>query len=63
MIGDQPGFTRIQVKPMPKIDDYEREVLNAFDKHQAKSVVSKTKLGKFKAAARAPAILRRFRPS
>lgn len=51
MIGDQPGFTRIQMKPMPKIDDYEREVLDALDKHQAKSVAGKTEPGKFKAAA------------
>ncbi|MHB1353306.1 MAG: hypothetical protein ACYC5S_05835 [Thiobacillus sp.] len=41
---------------MPKIDDYEREVLDAFDKGQLKSVASKAELEKFKAAARATAI-------
>lgn len=41
---------------MPKIDDYEREVLTAFDKGQLKSVASKAELEKFKAAARATAL-------
>ena len=41
---------------MPKIDDYEREVLDAFEKGQLKSVASKAELEKFKAAARATAI-------
>lgn len=41
---------------MPKIDDYENEVLTAFDKNQLKSVASKAELAKFKAAARATAI-------
>lgn len=41
---------------MPKIDDYENEVLTAFDQGQLKSVASKTELAKFKAAARATAI-------
>jgi predicted DNA binding CopG/RHH family protein len=41
---------------MPKLDDYEREVLTAFDKGQLKSVASKAELAKFKAAARATAI-------
>ena len=41
---------------MPKIDDYENEVLAAFDKSQLKSVASKAELAKFKAAARATAI-------
>lgn len=41
---------------MPKIDDYERDVLEAFDKGQLKSVASKAELEKFKAAARATAI-------
>ena len=40
---------------MPKIDDYENEVLVAFDKGQLKSVASKAELAKFKAAARATA--------
>ena len=38
---------------MPKVDDYENEVLTAFDKGQLKSVASKAELAKFKAAARA----------
>lgn len=41
---------------MPKIDDYEREVLDAFDKGQLKSVASKAELEKFRASARATAI-------
>lgn len=41
---------------MPKIDDYENEVLVAFDKGQLKSVASKAELAKFKAAARATAL-------
>lgn len=41
---------------MPKIDEYELEVLNAFEKGQLKSVVTKAELAKFKAAARATAI-------
>jgi predicted DNA binding CopG/RHH family protein len=41
---------------MPQIDDYELEVLTAFEKGQLKSVVTKTELAKFKAAARATAI-------
>ena len=41
---------------MPKIDEYELEVLNAFDEGQLKSVATKAELAKFKAAARATAI-------
>lgn len=41
---------------MPKIDDYELDVLTAFDKGQLKSVATKAELAKFKAAARATAI-------
>lgn len=41
---------------MPKIDDYENEVLTAFDKGQLKSVASKAELAKLKAAARATAL-------
>lgn len=41
---------------MPKIDEYELEVLNAFEKGQLKSVATKAELSKFKAAARATAI-------
>jgi len=41
---------------MPKIDEYELEVLNAFEKGQLKSIATKAELSKFKAAARATAI-------
>lgn len=41
---------------MPKIDAYEHEILNAFDKGQLKSIATKKELAKFKAAARATAI-------
>lgn len=41
---------------MPKIDDYELEVLTAFEEGQLKSVATKAELTKFKAAARATAI-------
>ncbi len=41
---------------MPKIDAYEHEVLNAFEKGQLKSVATKAELAKFKAAARVTAI-------
>lgn len=41
---------------MPKIDEYEREVLAAYEKGQLKSVATKAELAKFKAAARATAI-------
>jgi predicted DNA binding CopG/RHH family protein len=41
---------------MPKIDDYEREILSAYEKGQLKSVATKEELAKFKAAARATAI-------
>lgn len=41
---------------MPKIDEYEVEVLSAFEKSQLKSVATKAELAKFKAAARATAI-------
>lgn len=41
---------------MPKIDEYELEVLNTFEKGQLKSVATKAELAKFKAAARATAI-------
>ena len=40
---------------MPKTDAYEREILNAFEKGQLKSVATKAELAKFKAAARATA--------
>lgn len=41
---------------MPNIDEYELEVLSAFDKGQLKSAAKKAELAKFKAAARATAI-------
>ncbi len=41
---------------MPKIDDYETEILNAYEKGQLKSVATKAELAMFKAAARATAI-------
>ena len=41
---------------MPKIDDYEREILSAYDKGQLKSVATKAELAKLKAVARATAI-------
>jgi hypothetical protein len=44
------------VNPMSKIDDYELEVLNAYEKGQLKSVATKSELAKLRAAARATAI-------
>ena len=41
---------------MPKMDDYERQILAAHEKGQLKSVATKAELAKFKAAARATAI-------
>lgn len=41
---------------MPKIDEYEVDVLSAFDKGHLKSVATKSELAKFKAVARATAI-------
>ena len=41
---------------MPKLDDYELEVLTAFETGKLKSVATKSELAKFKAAARATAI-------
>ncbi|OIQ67219.1 hypothetical protein GALL_512030 [mine drainage metagenome] len=40
---------------MPKIDDYEHEILSAHEAGQFKSVATKAELAKFKAAARATA--------
>jgi predicted DNA binding CopG/RHH family protein len=37
---------------MPKIDEYEREVVSAYESGKLKSVATKTELAKFKAAAR-----------
>ena len=41
---------------MPKIDEYELEVLSAFEKGKLKSVASKAELARFKAAARATGV-------
>ena len=41
---------------MPKIDQYEREILSGYEKGLLKSVATKGELAKFKAAARATAI-------
>ncbi len=41
---------------MPKIDEYELEILSAFEKGKLKSVATKAELAKLKAAARATAI-------
>ena len=41
---------------MPKIDEYEIEILSAFEKGKLKSVATKAELAKFKAAARATAV-------
>jgi predicted DNA binding CopG/RHH family protein len=41
---------------MPRIDDYESEVLTAYEKGELKSVATKAELAKFKAVARATAI-------
>ena len=41
---------------MPKIDDYELEVLSAFEKGKLRSVATKSELARLKAAARATAI-------
>ena len=41
---------------MPNTDDYELEILSAFEAGKLKSVATKGELAKFKAAARAAAI-------
>jgi predicted DNA binding CopG/RHH family protein len=41
---------------MPEVDEYEAEILDAFEKGQLKSVATKEELAKFKAAARTTAI-------
>jgi len=41
---------------MPKLDTYEREVLDAYEKGKLKSIATKSELAKLKAAARATAI-------
>lgn len=41
---------------MPKTDDYELEIIRAYEKGKLRSVATKGELAKFKAAARATAI-------
>ena len=41
---------------MPNVDEYEREVLSAFEKGGLKSVATKSELEKFRAAARATSV-------
>lgn len=41
---------------MSKVDDYEQEILNAFERGKLKSIATKGELEKLKAAARATAI-------
>lgn len=41
---------------MPKIDEYELDVLTTYEKGELKSVATKAELAKFKAVARATAI-------
>lgn len=41
---------------MPKIDEYELEVLKVYEKGSLKSIATKSELAKFRAAARATAI-------
>jgi predicted DNA binding CopG/RHH family protein len=41
---------------MKKLDAYEEEVLSAYEKGKLKSMVSKSELAKFKAAARSTAV-------
>jgi predicted DNA binding CopG/RHH family protein len=41
---------------MPNIDEYELEILSAYETGKLKSVATKSELAKFKAAARATAI-------
>jgi len=41
---------------MPKIDDYERKILSAYEKGQLKSVASKSGMEKFRTAARQTAV-------
>lgn len=41
---------------MPKIDEYEQEILDAFEKEKLRSVATREELARLKAAARATAI-------
>ena len=47
---------QVKVKLMPKIDEFEREVLSATENGNLKSVATKAELAKFKAATRAIAV-------
>mgnify|MGYP003429011060 CR=1 FL=1 len=47
---------QVKVKLMPKIDEYELEVLSAYEKGNLRSAATKSELAKFKAAARATAV-------
>lgn len=44
------------MKQMPNVDDYELEILDAFDAGKLASVATKSELAKFKAVARATGI-------
>jgi predicted DNA binding CopG/RHH family protein len=44
------------VKPMPKMDDDERDLLAAYDKGRLASVATKAELARLRAAARATAV-------
>jgi predicted DNA binding CopG/RHH family protein len=46
----------MKVNQMPKVDDYELDILSAYEKGQIKSVATKADLAKLKAAARATGI-------
>ena len=50
------GIVYEKVQRMPRLDTYEQEVLDAFEKGKLKSVATKSELEKLKAAARATAI-------
>jgi predicted DNA binding CopG/RHH family protein len=41
---------------MPRVDEYELEVLTAYDKGELKSIATRAELARFKAAVRATAI-------
>jgi predicted DNA binding CopG/RHH family protein len=47
---------QVKVKLMPKIDDFEREVLSVYETGRLKSVATKAERAKFRAAARATAV-------
>lgn len=41
---------------MPEIDEYEHEILDAYEKGSLKSIATKSEIARFRAAARATAI-------